>query len=146
MGLLSFSYFCFLLYFSDKSCLRTGDLEWYFFCPREKKYASGARMNRATEFGYWKTTGRGRDVHYNSQIAGKIKTLVFHRGRAPHGDRTDWVMHEFRLQDKDLIDKGIPQVSSDFFLSFIFYFFLSGLIQGLAAWLSCTVKYSYNSD
>ncbi|KAI4317110.1 hypothetical protein L6164_025014 [Bauhinia variegata] len=95
----------------DKSILQSGDLEWYFFCPRGKKYANGARLNRSTEGGFWKTTGRDRHITYNNQIAGMIKTLVFHTGRPPKGDRTDWVIHEYRLEDKDLTDKGIPQDS-----------------------------------
>lgn len=105
----------FIVCSSDKSLLKTGDLEWYFFCPRGKKYASGGRMNRATEVGYWKTTGKDRSVEHKNGVVGMIKTLVFHTGRAPKGDRTDWVMHEFRLEDKELADKGIPQVTIDFF-------------------------------
>ncbi|XP_045820815.1 NAC domain-containing protein 82-like isoform X2 [Trifolium pratense] len=95
----------------DKSYLQNGDLEWYFFCPIEKKYGSGARMNRATEIGFWKATGKDRAVQYKNQTVGMIKTLIFHTGKAPRGDRTDWVMHEYRLEDKDLADKGIVQDS-----------------------------------
>ncbi|CAI0555285.1 unnamed protein product [Linum tenue] len=102
----------------QKSVLRTGDLKWYFFCPREKKYASGTRMNRATEFGYWKTTGKDRTVSYDNEVSGMIKTLVFHRGKAPKGERTDWVMYEYRLEDKKLTESGIAQDS--YVLSVIF--------------------------
>lgn len=93
----------------NKSCLQTGDLKWYFFCPREKKYASGTRMNRATGLGYWKTTGKDRSVHYNNEVVGMIKTLVFHRGKAPKGERTDWVMYEYRLDEKELDLRGVAQ-------------------------------------
>lgn len=96
--------------FTDKSCLRTGELEWYFFCPLEKKYGSGSKMKRATEIGYWKATGKDRVVQHNNRTVGMIKTLIFHTGKSPRGERTDWVMHEHRLEDKDLADKGIAQV------------------------------------
>ncbi|RDY07118.1 NAC domain-containing protein 82 [Mucuna pruriens] len=89
----------------DKSCLRTGELEWYFFCSLEKKYGSGSRMNRATEIGYWKATGKDRVVQHNNQTVGMIKTLIFHTGKSPHGERTNWVMHEYRLEDKNLAEE-----------------------------------------
>lgn len=102
--------FCLLFYFSDKSLLKSGDLQWYFFTPVGKKYCTGGRMNRATEVGYWKTTGKDRSIEHKNQVVGMIRTLVFHTGKAPKGDRTDWVMHEYRLEDKDLADNGVPQV------------------------------------
>ncbi|XP_021723260.1 NAC domain-containing protein 82-like [Chenopodium quinoa] len=93
------------------ACIKTKDLNWYFFCPRVKRYPNGAKANRATEWGYWKSTGNDRTAMYASRPVGKIKTLVFYRGKAPKGERTNWVMHEFRLDDKMLADKGVPQDS-----------------------------------
>ncbi|XWS29877.1 hypothetical protein CRYUN_Cryun24cG0068200 [Craigia yunnanensis] len=93
----------------DMSCLKTGDLKWFFYCPIEKKYARGARLNRATIYGYWKTTGKDRPVKFKEEVVGMIKTLVFHQGKAPRGDRTDWVMHEYRLEEKVLVDRGVVQ-------------------------------------
>ncbi|KAM7277425.1 hypothetical protein ACFE04_019291 [Oxalis oulophora] len=94
----------------DKSCLKTKDLKWYFFCAREKKYANGARLKRATDCGFWKGTGKDRAVNYDGKAVGMIKTLVFHSGKPPKGTRTNWVMHEYRLEDKDLVDKGVVQI------------------------------------
>ncbi|XVE86550.1 hypothetical protein DITRI_Ditri18aG0042200 [Diplodiscus trichospermus] len=93
----------------EMSFLKTGDLKWFFYCPMEKKYSRGERLNRATVYGYWKTTGKDRPIKYNEKVVGMIKTLVFHQGKAPHGARTDWVMHEYRLEEKDLADRGVVQ-------------------------------------
>ncbi|KAH7372414.1 hypothetical protein KP509_17G003000 [Ceratopteris richardii] len=75
--------------------------EWYFFSHKDKKYPTGTRTNRATAAGFWKATGRDKAVHSASERIGMRKTLVFYRGRAPHGKKTDWIMHEYRLEDND---------------------------------------------
>ncbi|KAE9619381.1 hypothetical protein Lal_00047961 [Lupinus albus] len=74
--------------------------EWYFFSFRDRKYATGYRTNRATTSGYWKATGKDRTVvdPITHEVVGMRKTLVFYRNRAPNGIKSNWIMHEFRLE------------------------------------------------
>ncbi|KAG9447787.1 hypothetical protein H6P81_013915 [Aristolochia fimbriata] len=78
-----------------------GESEWFFFSPRDRKYPNGARPNRAAASGYWKATGTDKPIltANGTQCLGVKKALVFYRGRPPKGQKTDWVMHEYRLLD-----------------------------------------------
>ncbi|CAI0404877.1 unnamed protein product [Linum tenue] len=72
--------------------------EWYFFSHKDKKYPTGTRTNRATTAGFWKATGRDKAIYTKNELIGMRKTLVFYKGRAPNGQKSDWIMHEYRLE------------------------------------------------
>ncbi|CAD5174903.1 NAC domain-containing protein 22 [Musa acuminata AAA Group] len=81
---------------------KIGEREWYFFVPRDRRIGSGGRPNRTTERGFWKATGSDRPIRSVAdpkRLIGLKKTLVFYRGRAPRGTKTDWVMNEYRLPE-----------------------------------------------
>ncbi|KAJ9554298.1 hypothetical protein OSB04_018343 [Centaurea solstitialis] len=76
-----------------------GENEWYFFTPRDRKYPNGVRPNRAAVSGYWKATGTDKAIYSGSKYVGVKKALVFYKGRPPKGIKTDWIMHEYRLNE-----------------------------------------------
>ncbi|XP_062222033.1 putative NAC domain-containing protein 94 [Phragmites australis] len=87
----------------------TGEKEWYFYCPRDRKYRNSTRPNRVTGAGFWKATGTDRPIYSSdgNKCIGLKKSLVFYKGRAAKGVKTDWMMHEFRLPS--LTDPSLPQ-------------------------------------
>lgn len=120
-----------LLCFFNKELAKMGEKEWYFFCVRDRKYPTGLRTNRATDAGYWKATGKDKEIYKAKSLVGMKKTLVFYRGRAPKGEKTNWVMHEYRLDGK-FSAYYLPNTAKvqifPCFLLFYSVFFLGGFL------------------
>ncbi|XP_017969884.1 PREDICTED: NAC domain-containing protein 14 isoform X1 [Theobroma cacao] len=72
------------------SKIKSADQVWYFFSRRK----DNKRVKRTTDNGFWKVTGKARDVKGKRGSAIK-KTLVFFQGRGPNAKWTPWVMHEY---------------------------------------------------
>ncbi|KAF8649651.1 hypothetical protein HU200_064191 [Digitaria exilis] len=112
----------------DEACV--GGREWYFFSLHDRKYATGQRTNRATRSGYWKATGKDRPISISgghrrggsgAGVVGMRKTLVFYQGRAPRGSKTEWVMHEFRVEGPAVADRPCSPLKEDWVLCRVFY-------------------------
>ncbi|EYU32652.1 hypothetical protein MIMGU_mgv1a020617mg, partial [Erythranthe guttata] len=74
-----------------------GEKEWYFFTPRDRKYQNGQRPSRSAGNGYWKATGSDKVISSGGKIVGYKKSLVYHEGKAPAGIKTNWIMHEYKV-------------------------------------------------
>eukprot|EP00253_Pinus_taeda_P026848 PITA_26848 len=86
-----------------------GERQWFFFVPRESKKC--ARPTRLTVSGYWKATGSDRAIrNEHLQCIGLKKTLVFYKGKAPLGQRMDWIMNEYRMPD---LTSSLPKKRMD---------------------------------
>lgn len=94
-----------------------GEKEWYFFSPRDRKYPNGSRPNRTAGSGYWKATGADKPIGHPKAVGIK-KALVFYEGKAPKGEKTNWIMHEYRLAN---VDRSARKKNPTSRVRYIFY-------------------------
>ena len=67
---------------------------------RGRKYRNSVRPNRVTGSGFWKATGIDKPIYKPggcSDCIGLKKSLVYYLGSAGKCQKTNWMMHEFRL-------------------------------------------------
>ncbi|KAK2406696.1 NAC domain-containing protein [Trifolium repens] len=80
------------------SMIKSDDQQWFFLCPLNYKHAKSKKIKRATEFGFWKATGKDRKITITgtNKVIGIKKTLVYYQGRvAGDAKKTNWVIHEY---------------------------------------------------
>ncbi|KZV37136.1 NAC domain-containing protein 77-like [Dorcoceras hygrometricum] len=83
--------------------------EWYFFSPRERKYLHGNRPSRSAGNGYWKATGGDKKIYgLNGEAIGSRRFLVYYQGKAPSGNKTNWVMIEYVAGDQTQRQRRCP--------------------------------------
>ncbi|XP_044462893.1 NAC domain-containing protein 90-like [Mangifera indica] len=84
--------------FSENLCHKDPE-QWFFFIPRQDSEVRGGRPNRLTTEGYWKATGSPGFVYSSNGVVGEKRTMVFYRGRAPNGRKTEWKMNEYKAME-----------------------------------------------
>ncbi|XP_073052939.1 uncharacterized protein [Primulina eburnea] len=75
---------------------------WYLVDANEKK---------DSVYGFWKDKGEACKIYSNSSIFGWRASLEYFEGQAPHGQRTDWLMHEHKITQKGRFYKDKPKES-----------------------------------
>ncbi|KAL6290619.1 hypothetical protein ACE6H2_008129 [Prunus campanulata] len=73
---------------------------WLCFSRPDHKYANSPRCNRLTEKGFWKITGKPREIksrQLSKSVTCKKRTLTFHLGRPSKSSKTGWVKQEYSL-------------------------------------------------
>uniref|UniRef100_A0A0D9VUD4 NAC domain-containing protein n=1 Tax=Leersia perrieri TaxID=77586 RepID=A0A0D9VUD4_9ORYZ len=76
-----------------------GEVRWFFFNKREKKYNIGTQPIRTTPNGTWKATGSFRSIRTGAgddgegEVVGRVRTLVYYA----NGDDqpTEWTKYEY---------------------------------------------------
>ncbi|XP_021822619.1 NAC domain-containing protein 68-like isoform X1 [Prunus avium] len=90
---------------------------WFSFSRPHYKSINSLRYNRATKKGFWKITGKPREIksqQLSKSVTCKKRTLTFHEGRVSKSTKTDWVMQEYYLTKTE--SGSIPNQLSDFVL------------------------------
>ncbi|XP_054825303.1 NAC domain-containing protein 62-like [Prosopis cineraria] len=65
------------------SVIKFDDSECYFFTPCDYKYSKSTRLNRTTSLGFWKVTGKDRNIcdRDTNNVIGIKRILIFHEER-----------------------------------------------------------------
>lgn len=80
--------------FAALSKIKSNDLVWYFFSPKESTKKATRRVTRS---GFWKKTGRSMNINNKGGNCGEIglkMTLVYIDDKVR---KSDWLMYEYHI-------------------------------------------------
>ncbi|XP_008806192.2 NAC domain-containing protein JA2-like isoform X1 [Phoenix dactylifera] len=72
---------------------------WYLFNPEDPQSLNGDCEFKVTRTGYWKSMDDLR-ILTSTPTVGRKTTREFYIGKAPHGNKTQWMMHEYQAEQK----------------------------------------------
>ncbi|KAB2597942.1 NAC domain-containing protein 72-like [Pyrus ussuriensis x Pyrus communis] len=86
--------------------------EWFFFSRLDYKY-NGTRCNRVTDQGFYKITGKDREIRAEESkaVIGKKRILTFYERHLPKSKKTNWVVHEYNLTETKVSSKPTKQMN-----------------------------------
>ncbi|XP_034206199.1 uncharacterized protein LOC117620174 isoform X2 [Prunus dulcis] len=94
----------------DHACKREPrDLPAVFFSKPDYKNSKRDRCNRTTDEGFYKSTGKVREIkaEQSQAVIGNKRILPFCEGRGPQAKKTKYVMHEYSLTKTALAKMGV---------------------------------------
>ncbi|KAL6290616.1 hypothetical protein ACE6H2_008126 [Prunus campanulata] len=87
---------------------KPSDLPAFFFSQPDYKYNNSKRCNRSTDEGFYKSTGKVREIRaeQSQAVIGNKRILSYYEGRVPKAKKTKHVMHEYSLTKTKLAQLG----------------------------------------
>ncbi|KAG1342121.1 NAC domain-containing protein 41 [Cocos nucifera] len=74
---------------------------WYLYNPEDPQSLNGDGEFKVTRIGYWKSRGDLR-IFTGTPTVGRKTTREFYVGKAPNGNGTGWMMHEYQAEQKTI--------------------------------------------
>ncbi|RWR74213.1 NAC transcription factor 32-like protein [Cinnamomum micranthum f. kanehirae] len=83
----------------------------YFFTSTYRKYPKGNQTRRSTNNGFWKAGAAIEIKDERNNLIGTKRSLAFHFRKHPHGNKTNWIMYEYKLYEDQSVNH--VQISTD---------------------------------
>lgn len=126
-------------------------------CSSSSSRRRRIRITTSDGSGYWKAIGKEKTIHIvapglSTPLVGIKKYFIFYQGKPPHGLKTPWIMHEYRLLPSQTTTHNsthdqvyITTMSCNLYIHEIYrlYLFICvgffNFVQELEDWVVCNI-------